>query len=44
VGTSEDGLMTSGLLDLLFSGKTAEVKTKVSLAAAGCHTISVSSL
>jgi hypothetical protein len=31
VGASEDGLMKSELLDLLFSGKTAEeVKTKVS--------------
>jgi hypothetical protein len=35
VGTSEDGVMTSELLERLFSGKTVEEdgKTKVSLSA-----------
>lgn len=38
VGTSENGVMTSELLEWLFSGKTGEdAKTKVSLASSPCQ-------
>lgn len=43
VGASENGVMTSELLEWLFSGKTGEeVKTKVSSASTPCQCQSIS--